>query len=283
METSLDARAADFAALAHPARLAIFRLLARRAPGRVPAGEIAQATGLRANTASVHLATLARSGLIEGRRAGKQVLYALDAARTGALIDYLALDCCRGRPALCAPLTRAVLTHPGTAGAGMRTVLFLCTGNSARSIMAEAILNGVGAGRFRAHSAGIRPRAALNPHAVETLVCHGFETAGLRPKHPDVFRGADAPRFDLIITVCDAAANAESPPWPGHPVTGHWSVPDPARATGPGAARAFDRAFALIRRRIAALCALPIDAPDRAALQGAVDRIGQGIDETAET
>jgi arsenate reductase len=272
-----------FAALGHPSRLGIFRLLARRAPGGVPAGEIAAVLGMAPNTASVHLATLARAGLIHGRREGKQVLYALDIARTGGLIDYLALDCCRGRPELCAPLTRAVLAHPVRAEppsmntARTYSVLFVCTGNSARSIFAEAIMNQSGQGRFRAFSAGAKPRSELNPVAVETLERHGYDVSGLTSKNLTAFQQPGAPRFDFVFTVCDDAANEECPPWPGQPISGHWGVPDPVKATGTDAekALAFQRAFGMLKRRIDAFCALHPDRLDRIALQREVDRIGQ--------
>jgi arsenate reductase len=272
-----------FAALGHPSRLGIFRLLARRAPGGVPAGEIASVLGMAANTASVHLATLARAGLIHGRREGKQVLYALDMARTGGLIDYLALDCCRGRPELCAPLARAVLAHPVRAETPTMdtdrsyTVLFICTGNSARSIFAEAIMNQSGQGRFKAFSAGVRPQTELNPFAIDTLRRYGYDVAGLSSKHLSVFQNPDAPRFDFVFTVCDDAANEECPPWPGQPISGHWAIPDPVKATGTEAekALAFQRAFGMLKRRIDAFCALRPDSLDRIALQRAVDRIEQ--------
>ena len=274
--------AALFAALGHPSRLAIFRLLARRAPGSVPAGEIATVVGMAANTASVHLATLARAGLIRSERAGKQVRYTLDMARTGALIDYLALDCCRGRPALCAPLTQAFLTRPAATETAMSeprvyTVLFICTGNSARSIFAEAIMNKAGQGRFRAFSAGTKPYSELNPTAIETLEHHGYDVSGLRSKNVAEFQGPDAPALDFVFTVCDAAANEECPPWPGQPISGHWGMPDPVKAEGTEAERAlaFQRAFGMLKRRIDAFVALAPERLDRIALQRAVDDIGR--------
>lgn len=148
-------------------------------------------------------------------------------------------------------------------------VLFLCTGNSARSIMAEAILNRVGGGRFRARSAGSHPAGAVNPHALDLLARLGYPTAGLRSKSWDEFAGTGGPAFDFIITVCDRAAGEACPVWPGRPTRMHWSIPDPAAATGPEAqiALAFADAFRMLKRRIDLLTSLPVDKLDDAALK----------------
>ncbi len=114
----------------------------------------------------------------------------------------------------------------------MRNVLFLCTGNSARSILAEALLNHRGAGRFRGYSAGSFPKGAVNPLALEELRSHGLATDGLRSKSWDEFASPESPRMDFIFTVCDNAAKEVCPVWPGHPVTAHWSIVDPAAVEG---------------------------------------------------
>jgi arsenate reductase len=279
-----DDLSAVFAALGQPHRLAIFRLLARRAPQGAPAGEIAAAVGVAANNASVHLATLARAGLIVGTREGKTIRYALDLAAAGRLIDYLALDCCRGRPELCAPLTAAVLNRPSPEPAmadRVFTVLFVCTGNSARSIFAESIMNKEGAGRFRAFSAGTRPRSELNPYAIAQLEKLGHDVSGLRAKNVAEFQTPDAPKMDFIFTVCDAAANEECPPWPGQPYSGHWGMPDPVKATGTDAEKAvaFADTYRMLKHRITAFCNLPIERLDAISLQREIDRIG--ADKTA--
>jgi len=135
-------------------------------------------------------------------------------------------------------------------------VLFLCTGNSARSILAEAMLNdaSIGRGQFRAFSAGSHPRGAVHPLALELLAQQQVSTPDLRSKSWAEFAGPDAPSMDFIITVCDSAANAACPVWPGHPVTAHWSVPDPAAVTGADAVKraAFLDAFLLLRRHLKA-------------------------------
>ena len=140
-------------------------------------------------------------------------------------------------------------------------VLFLCTHNSARSILAECLLNHLGAGRFRAFSAGSQPSGRVNPFALQALTEAGVDTTGVRSKSWDSFAEPGAPQMDLIITVCDSAAGELCPVWPGHPATAHWGYADPSAATGPDAARlmAFRDTMALIRRRLEILVALPAE------------------------
>lgn len=159
-------------------------------------------------------------------------------------------------------------------------VLFLCSGNSARSIFAEALLRDLGAGRCRAFSAGTRPDGALNPLALEVLRRNGHDVSGLRPKHVSEFQRPGTPVMHFVFTVCDTAAAEECPPWPGRPITGHWGLPDPVKAQGTDAERvlAFAQTYAALRRRIEAFVALPFAALDRLALQARVDRIGLADD-----
>lgn len=155
-------------------------------------------------------------------------------------------------------------------------VLFICTGNSARSIMAEAILNREGQGRFRAYSAGSQPAGSVNPHALTLLNALGYDTTTLRSKSWEEFAASGAPQMDFVFTVCDDAAGETCPVWPGHPATAHWGVPDPADATGTHAeiAEAFDEAYRLLAARIGLLVALPIAKLDRVALHGHLADIG---------
>jgi arsenate reductase len=155
-------------------------------------------------------------------------------------------------------------------------VLFLCTGNSARSILAEALLNALGGGRFRAHSAGSHPRGEVHPRALELLRSLGLPTAGLRSKSWDEFAGAGAPALDFVFTVCDKAAGEVCPLWPGQPMTAHWGVEDPAVVSGSEAQieRAFRDALQVLRRRIELFLALPLAAVDRLSLQRRLDEIG---------
>lgn len=155
-------------------------------------------------------------------------------------------------------------------------VLFLCTGNSARSIFAEALLRDLAGGRFTAFSAGTAPRAQPNPIALEMLRAKGHDIAELRSKNLTAFQGPDAPVMDFVFTVCDHAANEECPTWPGQPISGHWGLPDPVKATGTEAERrlAFQECYGGLRNRLAAFTALPFAELDRAALQKRVDAIG---------
>jgi arsenate reductase len=155
-------------------------------------------------------------------------------------------------------------------------VLFLCTGNSARSILAEAILNRAAGDRFRAESAGSHPRGSVHPMALEILREHGYETAGLRSKSWDEFAAPGAAPLDFVFTVCDDAAGETCPVWPGQPMTAHWGIPDPAAFVGPPDQQrhAFRQAFLALTRRIDLLTSLRVDALDRMSLQRRLDAIG---------
>lgn len=153
-------------------------------------------------------------------------------------------------------------------------VLFLCTGNSARSLLAEALLNRLGEGRFRAFSAGSQPRGEPHPMALDVLHSHGFEVADLRSKSWHEFAGADAPRIDLIITVCDNAAGESCPVWPGRPITAHWGIEDPAAVEGEGQREAFELALRYLGNRISLLVALPMASIDELTLRSNLQRIG---------
>ena len=156
-------------------------------------------------------------------------------------------------------------------------VLFLCTGNSARSIMAEAILNFKGKPRFSAYSAGSHPSGNVRPEALQRLEAAHIPTDGLRSKSWDEFASPGAPNMDFVFTVCDNAAKEVCPIWPGQPVTAHWGVPDPAAVQGPAQQieRAFREAFTILERRIALFVSLPIASLDRLAIKKEVDRIGK--------
>lgn len=155
-------------------------------------------------------------------------------------------------------------------------ILFLCTGNSARSIMAEVLMNHLARGRFRAFSAGSHPAGAVNPFALELLRRKGLPADDLRSKNWDEFAQAGAPRMDFVITVCDRAAGEVCPVWPGQPMTAHWGFEDPAAAQGPDEAKrkVFEKVFIEIARRIELLLALPLEKLDRLALEKKVREIG---------
>jgi arsenate reductase (thioredoxin) len=156
-------------------------------------------------------------------------------------------------------------------------VLFLCTGNSARSIMAEAILNHMGKPVFTAYSAGSHPSGTVRPEALKEITKAGISTEGLRSKSWDEFERTGSPEMDFVFTVCDNAAKETCPLWPGQPMTAHWGVPDPAAVRGDAAEieRAFREAFFILDRRIGLFLALPVAALDRLALKKEITRIGR--------
>lgn len=162
-------------------------------------------------------------------------------------------------------------------------VLFLCTGNSARSILAEVILNRAGKGRFRAFSAGSHPKHHVNPHTLDLLRHLGHDTSQLRSKSWSEFAVAGAPELDFVFTVCDNAAGEACPFWPGQPMTAHWGIPDPAAAEGSEAeiAAAFNDAYRMLERRIELFLALPIDKLDNMVLTRRLKDIGAGDGATA--
>ena len=156
-------------------------------------------------------------------------------------------------------------------------VLFLCTGNSARSIMAEAILNQKGFPNFTAHSAGSHPTGHVHPEAIRQLASANIRTEGLRSKSWDEFAKPDAPPIHYVFTLCDRAANEVCPIWPGHPLLARWSVPDPAAVKGNSQeiARAFFEAFSVLDRRIGLFLCLPLEKLEREVIQSEIDKIGR--------
>ena len=162
-------------------------------------------------------------------------------------------------------------------------VLFLCTGNSARSILAESILRKDGGGRFNAYSAGSHPKGRVNPLALKTLEAFEYPVEGFRSKSWEEFTAPDAPELDFVFTVCDNAAGETCPVWPGQPMTAHWGVPDPAAATGNEAQirLAFADTFRMLSNRIALFVSLPLRSLDKLTLQRQLDSIGASKDSAA--
>lgn len=156
-------------------------------------------------------------------------------------------------------------------------VMFLCTGNSARSIIAESVLRKDGGGKFNAFSAGSQPKGEVNPLAIETLAGHHYPTEDLRAKSWEEFAGPDAPEMDFIFTVCDSAAGEACPVWPGHPMTAHWGVEDPAAVEGTDAEKrvAFATTLRYMKLRIAAFAALPVESLERMSLTSKLHEIGR--------
>ena len=162
-------------------------------------------------------------------------------------------------------------------------VLFLCTGNSARSIMGEAILSDLGKGKFKAFSAGTTAKGEVNPHTIKVLAAAGHDASNLRSKSWDEFAKADGPKLDFVITVCDDAAGETCPVWPGEPMLAHWGIAAPAKATGSEAeiAVAFDEAYGMLKRRIELLLAIPIEKLDKLVVTARLKDIGQTAGATA--
>lgn len=282
METSHAVRI--FAALAQESRLAAMRLLIAQGPDGLAAGALAARLGVPASTASFHLAALEHAGLVVAERQGRQVIYAVRLATVRALLVFLTEACCAGRPELSVALsdniTRLLPGRPEET-IGMTpafNVLFLCTRNSARSILAEAILAQVGKGRFRAWSAGSDPAAAPMPEVIEKLRALGHDVAGLHCKSWDAFTRPDAPRMDFVIALCDTLHNQACPDFGDRVITGSWPMPDPAKFAGNDAERAtlLNELYASLRRRIDIFVSLPFAALDRMALRARLDEIGTG-------
>lgn len=282
-----------FAALAQETRLAVVRLLVQTGPDGLNAGDIATRLAVPASTLSHHLAQLERAGLLRSWRLQRQIFYACDYAGLRDLLAFLAEDCCQGRPDLCdQPIPPPLLTAPdhmasppprksgaSTMTARVYRVLFLCTHNSARSILAEGILNQAGKGRFVAYSAGSHPTGQINPHVLAMLQSLHCPTDGLRSKSWSEFTGPDAPSLDFVFTVCDNAAGEACPVWPGQPMTAHWGVPDPSSVQGSEAEKraAVAEVCRMLHRRIGIFVNLPIASLDRLSLQAQLRDIGTRI------
>lgn len=273
MEKRIATRA--FSTLGHPDRLAVFRLLMRFAPRGVRPTEIVEALGLKTNTLSHHLADLTSAELVQVERQGRSLFYSVDLDTTEGLIGYLALDVGRARPDLLSSLTSSD-KESLTMGDKTCNVLFICSGNSARSLFAETLLRDLGRGKFTAFSAGTQPGTSPNPFALEVLERNGHDTSVLRSKDISEFQRPGAPVMDFVFTVCDTAAAEECPPWQGQPITGHWGLPDPVKAIGTDAEKAlvFAQTYGALRRRVSAFVELPFNSLDRLSLQSRVDAIG---------
>jgi arsenate reductase len=271
-----DRMVAQLAALAQPSRLAAMRILARHRPFGLPAGDIARLLAVPHNTMSTHLAALEQAGLARSRREGRLVIYAAEPNACALLAGALAADldppAKRGVRAAAIPVRAA----PGGDDRAWR-VLVLCTANSARSLIAEALINREGRGRFEAVSAGSRPGAVPNPHAMRLLAGLGYATEALTPKDWGAFAGPAAAPFDFVITVCDQAAGERCPAWPGHPLAAHWGIADPVQSE---ASEAEERAAVLsayrqLAQRVTAFVNLPIDRMDLATLKAELAAIGR--------
>ena len=283
MESSEAATA--FAALSVDARLNLMRLLMAEGPNGLPAGDLSGRLGLPPSTTSFHLAALERAGLTQSTRQGRQIVHAARIAGVRRLLGFLTETCCGGRPELCGDLARLLPPWPDE-DQGMTAafnILFLCTHNSARSIMAEVIMQKYGGGRFHAYSAGSDPIAEPNAEVTAKLQTLGHDTDKLRSKSWDEFTGPHALRMDFVITLCDTPHGQECPDFSGVAVTAAWPLPDPAKFTGSSVERAalLNELYASLRRRLDIFMALPFASLDRMAMKKRLDELaGGGISAT---
>jgi protein-tyrosine-phosphatase/DNA-binding transcriptional ArsR family regulator len=277
--------AGGFAALSQETRLRLMRLLAMRGASGMPAGEIATRLELAPSTLSFHLAALEQAGLVHSARRGRQIIYAVRFSGLRALFSFLTETCCGGRPELCSDLAR-LLPEDISVERAMSpafNVMFLCTHNSARSMVAEAVLNKIGQGRFNAYSAGSAPAKKPVEEVIERLAALGFETSPLHCKSWDEFMGPSAPKMDFVITLCDTLDGQFCPDFGAKPVTAAWPFPDPAKFRGSAVERAtlVNELYAMIRRRLEIFVALPFASLDRLALKARLDQLGDSSKMTA--
>lgn len=268
-----------FAALAQETRLEAFRLLLRYQPFGLTAGDISRLLAVPHNTLSGHMAILQSAGLVRSRREGRTIIFVAEPIRVAAAQAFMTQGgVTKDGPRIVIkpadyPIRRPEIVVSDTP----YNVLVLCTGNSARSILAEAIINREGAGRFRAYSAGSQPKGIPNPNALVLLSDLGYDTAGLRSKSWTEFAEPGAPKMDFIVTVCDSAAGEACPRWPGHPLAVHWGIADPASIEGaPSQIRAaFQDAYRQLMIRTTAFVNLPIAELSLADLKARLLEIGK--------
>lgn len=267
-----------FAALSQETRLQLMRVLAARGASGMPAGELAGVLALAPSTLSFHLASLEQAGLVQSTRQGRYVIYAVRFAGLRSLFTFLTETCCNGRPDLCGDLGRLIPEDVDEVSVMTPAfnVLFICTRNSARSIMAEAILEKIGRGRFNAYSAGSTPADAPMPEVLERLTILGHDVSHLRSKSWNEFTGPDAPRMDFVVTLCDPQDGEACPDLGERPITAVWPFPDPARFRGSEVERTtlLNELYGMIRRRLEGFTNLPFDALDRMALKARLDELG---------
>lgn len=277
--------ALGFAALSQETRLQLMRLLATRGASGMAAGDLAAALRQAPSTLSFHLSALEQAGLLQSTRQGRHVIYAVRFAGLRALFSFLTETCCAGRPDLCGDLAR-LLPEETLEDESMTpafNVLFLCTHNSARSLMAQAVLNQIGRGKFNAYSAGSEPARAPMAEVIEKLKTLGHDVSDLRCKSWNEFAGPNAPRMDFVITLCDTLQGQHCPDFGEKPVTAAWPLPDPAKFSGTAIERAtmINELYGMIRRRLEIFINLPYASLDRMALKKRLDELGDSTRATA--
>jgi len=271
------------ASLAQPTRLATMRRLLSAYPGALAAGELAKACEAPHNTMSTHLSILAQAGLVHVERSGRSMNYRADVDAFRRLVLFLTKDCCNGRPELCGDIARIIPAREARSQeSGMApafNVLFLCTRNSARSIMAEAVLGRLGEGRFNAYSAGSEPAQRPMPEVLDRLRQLGHDVSRLRCKSWNEFTGPDAPRMDFVIALCDTPQGQACPDLGEKFVSAAWPLPDPAGFHGSAIERTtlLNELYGMIRRRLEIFTNLPFASLDRMALKKRLDEIGDTV------
>jgi arsenate reductase len=272
--------AAIFSALSQETRLEAYRLLLRYQPFGLTAGDISRLLAVPHNTLSTHMSLLQNAGLVRSRREGRSIIFAANPVRLAAAEAFLDQGRAKAQSRKNSPSAQ------GTAYPRKRSeedqsrkrynVLVLCTGNTARSIMAEAILNREGNGRFNGYSAGSNPKSRPHSVGLELLSGLGYDTNGLRSKSWAEFAKLGAPKMDFIITVCDKAAGELCPHWPGHPLAAHWGIADPAQVSGSAEEKraAFQETYRQLMNRLTAFINLPLEDLSLADLKTRLAEIG---------
>jgi arsenate reductase len=249
-------------------------------PNGLPAGDIVSRLQLPNSTISFHLAALERAGFTQSTRQGRQIIHAVRIAGMRSVLGFLTETCCGGRPELCGDIARLLppLPNEDTGMTPAFNVLFLCMHNSARSIMAEAILGKIGSARFHPYSAGSSPIAAPNPEVMAKLETLGHDVSAFRSKSWHEFTGPNAPCMDFVITLCDTPHGQMCPDFGDLAVTAAWPLPDPAKFSGSDIERAalLNELYASLHRRLSIFTALPFAALDRMAIKARLDEIAGG-------
>ena len=270
--------ATAFAALSQETRVRLLRLLAETGASGMRAGELQARLGVPSSTLSFHLSALEQAGLVHATKRGRMMIYALRMAGLRDLLTFVTDTCCFGQPELCGNIARLLPANDQDESAmtAAFNVLFVCTHNSARSIMAEAILDKVGNGQFHAYSAGSEPVAKPNEEVITNLKHLGHDVSRLRSKSWNEFTGAHAPRMDFVIALCDTTQDQACPEFGDRAVTASWPLPDPAKFSGKGPERQvlLNQLYSMINRRLEVFCSLPFGSLDRMSLKARLDELG---------
>ena len=268
-----------FSALSQETRVSLIRLLAGAGAMGMPAGEIQARLGVPASTLSFHLSSLERAGLLQSTRQGRQMIYAVRIKGLRDLVTVLTETCCARNPELCFDLAKL---FPDCRPEEPRmnpsyNVLFLCTHNSARSIVAETLLNKIGRGKFRAYSAGSDPADVPNRAVIEKLKSLGHDVSKLRSKSWDEFTRPEAPQMDFVIALCDTVRGQQCPEFGNTAVTASWPLPDPTQYRGTDVEQEImlNQLIAMLSRRLEIFSNLPFESLDKISLKTRLDKIGE--------